>query len=230
MQDLRGDQQLILLSVSNIACYSSINSYTCLKSSVIWRHEQKLTLNINMRIHLHNDVTDHQKSILTDSDWKKLWMAGGVNPDSKLDNNNLDSSDSPMFEDSEMMAHNTTVQLGGTAFLICKVSGVDRVGVNWNQISWIRRRDWHILSSGAQLYTNDERFAILHAPGSNTWTLQIKFVQRRDHGMYECQHTERWKKKTNSVDVWRVKELVKCTFTPRELAIQNFFYSGTRGI
>lgn len=52
-----------------------------------------------------------------------------------------------------------------------------------NQISWIRRRDWHILSSGAQMYTNDERFAILHTPGSNTWTLQIKFVQRRDHGM-----------------------------------------------
>lgn len=37
------------------------------------------------------------------------------------------------------------------------------------------------------MYTNDERFAILHTPGSNTWTLQIKFVQRRDHGMYECQ-------------------------------------------
>ncbi|KAM7344601.1 defective proboscis extension response 12 isoform 2-T16 [Cochliomyia hominivorax] len=127
-----------------------------------------------------------QKSILTDSDWKKLWMRGGINPDSKLDSNNIDSSDSPMFEDSEM-AHNTTVQLGGTAFLVCKVSGVDRVGVNWNQISWIRRRDWHILSSGAQLYTNDERFAILHTPGSNMWTLQIKFVQRRDHGMYECQ-------------------------------------------
>uniref|UniRef100_A0A1I8QCP5 Ig-like domain-containing protein n=1 Tax=Stomoxys calcitrans TaxID=35570 RepID=A0A1I8QCP5_STOCA len=125
-----------------------------------------------------------QKSILTDSDWKKLWMRGGINPDSKFDSNNLDSSDSPMFEDSEMMAHNTTVQLGGTAFLVCKVSGVDRVG---NQISWIRRRDWHILSSGAQLYTNDERFAILHTPGSNMWTLQIKFVQRRDHGMYECQ-------------------------------------------
>nr|XP_017016683.1 hemicentin-2 isoform X5 [Drosophila kikkawai] len=97
-----------------------------------------------------------QKSILTDNDWKKLWMRGGMNADSKLDNN-LDSSDSPMFEDSE------------------------------NQISWIRRRDWHILSSGAQLYTNDERFAILHTPGSNMWTLQIKFVQRRDHGMYECQ-------------------------------------------
>ena len=56
-----------------------------------------------------------------------------------------------------------------------------------NQITWIRRRDWHILSSGDQMYTNDERFGILHTPGSNTWTLQIKFVQRRDHGMYECQ-------------------------------------------
>ncbi|CAD7078086.1 unnamed protein product [Hermetia illucens] len=130
-----------------------------------------------------------QKSILTDNDWKKLWVeAGAINSNSKGgDSNNLDTSDSPMFEDSEMMAHNTTVQLGGTAFLVCKVAGVDRVGVNWNQISWIRRRDWHILSSGAQMYTNDERFAILHTPGSNTWTLQIKFVQRRDHGMYECQ-------------------------------------------
>ncbi|XP_037035059.1 zwei Ig domain protein zig-8 isoform X2 [Bradysia coprophila] len=122
------------------------------------------------------------KSILTDSDWKKLWMeAGNINPSSKTDNT-IDSSDSPVFDDTEMMAHNTTVQLGGTAFLVCKVAGVDR-----NQISWIRRRDWHILSSGAQMYTNDERFAILHTPGSNTWTLQIKFVQRRDHGMYECQ-------------------------------------------
>lgn len=59
-----------------------------------------------------------------------------------------------------------------------------------NQISWIRRRDWHILSSGSQLYTNDERFAILHTAGSNVWTLQIKFVQRRDSGMYECQVSE----------------------------------------
>lgn len=58
-----------------------------------------------------------------------------------------------------------------------------------NQITWIRRRDWHILSSGDQMYTNDERFGIIHTPGTNTWTLQIKFVQRRDHGMYECQVT-----------------------------------------
>lgn len=31
----------------------------------------------------------------------------------------------------QMMAHNSSCQLGGTAFLMCKVAGVDRVGVNW---------------------------------------------------------------------------------------------------
>ncbi|XP_033149141.1 uncharacterized protein LOC108596860 [Drosophila busckii] len=156
-----------------------------IRSSRYWRSIQRSAEYTYAQLGTHT-LDTNQKSILTDNDWKKLWLRSDINANAKLDNN-LDSSDSPMFEDSELMAHNTTVQLGGTAFLVCKVTGVDRVGVNWNQISWIRRRDWHILSSGAQLYTNDERFAILHTPGSNMWTLQIKFVQRRDHGMYECQ-------------------------------------------
>lgn len=42
------------------------------------------------------------KSILTDSDWKKLWMeAGNANPSSKTDNT-IDSSDSPAFDDTEV--------------------------------------------------------------------------------------------------------------------------------
>ncbi|GLV43517.1 defective proboscis extension response 12 [Carabus blaptoides fortunei] len=36
-------------------------------------------------------------------------------------------------------------------------------------------------------YTNDERFQILHPEGSDDWTLQIKYVQKRDDGTYECQ-------------------------------------------
>lgn len=28
------------------------------------------------------------------------------------------------------------------------------------QISWVRRRDWHIISSGLFMYTNDERFQV----------------------------------------------------------------------
>lgn len=56
-----------------------------------------------------------------------------------------------------------------------------------NQVSWVRRRDWHILSSGDSLYTNDARFVATHEPTQSTYTLQIKFVQKRDHGVYECQ-------------------------------------------
>jgi hypothetical protein len=55
------------------------------------------------------------------------------------------------------------------------------------QISWVRRRDWHILTSGMFTYTNDERFQVLHSEGSDDWTLQIKYVQKRDNGTYECQ-------------------------------------------
>ncbi|KAL1501081.1 hypothetical protein ABEB36_006474 [Hypothenemus hampei] len=83
---------------------------------------------------------------------------------------------------------NVTVQLGATAYLHCRVrSSADRTLGAGDQVSWIRRRDWHILSSGVLTYTNDERFQVLHAEGSDDWTLQIKYVQRRDNGTYECQ-------------------------------------------
>uniref|UniRef100_A0A182IN06 Uncharacterized protein n=1 Tax=Anopheles atroparvus TaxID=41427 RepID=A0A182IN06_ANOAO len=112
-----------------------------------------------------SEARTDNKSILANTDWKKLWVESGQLSSGGRIDNHLDSSDSTLIDDGEVMAHNTTVQLGGVAFLVCKVAGVDRVG----------------------MYTNDERFAILHTPGSNTWTLQIKFVQRRDHGTYECQ-------------------------------------------
>lgn len=55
------------------------------------------------------------------------------------------------------------------------------------QVSWVRRRDWHILSSGVFMYTNDDRFHVLHADNADNWDLQIKYVQKRDAGSYECQ-------------------------------------------
>ncbi|XP_044739915.1 sialoadhesin-like [Chrysoperla carnea] len=83
---------------------------------------------------------------------------------------------------------NVTVQLGTTAYLHCHVRHSDHaITGSEQQISWIRRRDWHILSSGMFVYTNDERFQVLHAEGSDDWTLQIKYVQKRDNGTYECQ-------------------------------------------
>lgn len=73
-------------------------------------------------------------------------------------------------------------QLGALAFLHCPVRNLGERGV-----SWVRRRDWHIISSGVLMYTNDERFQVLHGEGSDDWLLQIKYVQKRDNGTYECQ-------------------------------------------
>lgn len=55
------------------------------------------------------------------------------------------------------------------------------------QVSWIRKRDLHILTVGILTYTNDQRFQSLHTDGSDEWTLKITSPQTRDSGIYECQ-------------------------------------------
>lgn len=55
------------------------------------------------------------------------------------------------------------------------------------QVSWIRKRDLHILTAGILTYTSDQRFQVIRPDKSDNWTLQIKFPQLRDSGVYECQ-------------------------------------------
>ncbi|KDR20886.1 hypothetical protein L798_03257, partial [Zootermopsis nevadensis] len=55
------------------------------------------------------------------------------------------------------------------------------------QVSWIRKRDLHILTAGILTYTSDARFQVIRPDKSDNWTLQIKFPQERDSGIYECQ-------------------------------------------
>lgn len=55
------------------------------------------------------------------------------------------------------------------------------------QVSWIRRRDSHILTIDWLLFIADDRFRIFLVEPTCTWTLQIKYVQPRDAGIYECQ-------------------------------------------
>ncbi|XP_014239594.2 zwei Ig domain protein zig-8-like [Cimex lectularius] len=77
---------------------------------------------------------------------------------------------------------NVSAHIGKSAFLTCIVHNVGNMSV-----SWVRHRDIHILTVGAYTYTSDQRFMSLHKKESNEWTLQIKWVQKRDSGMYECQ-------------------------------------------
>lgn len=55
------------------------------------------------------------------------------------------------------------------------------------QVSWIRKRDLHILTVGVHTYSSDARFAALHTDGSDEWTLRVAHAQPRDSGAYECQ-------------------------------------------
>ncbi|XP_063226958.1 hemicentin-2-like [Bacillus rossius redtenbacheri] len=86
----------------------------------------------------------------------------------------------PVFDND--LVTNVTAQLGGAAFLRCRVRHLGE-----RPVSWVRRRDWHILTSGALTYTSDERFQVAHSPGGDDWTLHVKYVQKRDNGTYECQ-------------------------------------------
>ena len=58
------------------------------------------------------------------------------------------------------------------------------------QVSWIRKSDLHVLTSGFHTFTGDERFSA-HSErikaGGESWVLQIKYTQLRDAGEYQCQ-------------------------------------------
>lgn len=73
-------------------------------------------------------------------------------------------------------------QVGTTAVLHCLAHDVGK-----NTVSWIRRRDYHLLTVGTQAYSSDDRFQVRYIKQENDWQLHIRYVQRRDDGVYECQ-------------------------------------------
>lgn len=44
-----------------------------------------------------------------------------------------------------------------------------------------------MLTSSIYTFTGDARFSVMHPEGSDEWTLEIKYVQKRDAGVFECQ-------------------------------------------
>ena len=51
----------------------------------------------------------------------------------------------------------------------------------------MRYRDTSLLAVGKFIYTQDERFKVLHEVGSDEWFLVIRSVSYEDEGIYECQ-------------------------------------------
>ncbi|XP_026465013.1 zwei Ig domain protein zig-8-like [Ctenocephalides felis] len=55
------------------------------------------------------------------------------------------------------------------------------------RVSWMRKRDLHILTSNIFTYTGDARFTVLHPQDGDDWDLRVEYAQNRDAGIYECQ-------------------------------------------
>ncbi|KAK4871938.1 hypothetical protein RN001_016062, partial [Aquatica leii] len=77
---------------------------------------------------------------------------------------------------------NVSSFIGRSAFLSCRVRNLGN-----KSVSWIRHRDIHILTVADYTYTSDQRFQTIYHEDNNDWTLQIKWAQKRDGGVYECQ-------------------------------------------
>ncbi|KAL9924619.1 uncharacterized protein ACN427_003539 isoform 4-T19 [Glossina fuscipes fuscipes] len=80
------------------------------------------------------------------------------------------------------MPRNITARSGQTAAITCRVENLGD-----KSVSWIRKRDLHILTAGILTYTSDERFKVVRTGGSKNWSLHIRYAQPRDSGIYECQ-------------------------------------------
>lgn len=96
--------------------------------------------------------------------------------------NSLDQNarQGPYFD--KAASKNITALLGKTAYLNCKVKNLGN-----KTVSWVRHRDIHLLTVGRYTYTSDQRFRAIHHQSSEDWSLQVKYPQHRDSGIYECQ-------------------------------------------
>ncbi|KAF5307888.1 hypothetical protein FQR65_LT06455 [Abscondita terminalis] len=108
--------------------------------------------------------------------------SGGTSGNSLTDSTNFNRG--PYFDTNA--SKNVTALLGKTAYLNCRVKNLANRTISL-QVSWVRHRDVHLLTVGRYTYTSDQRFRAIHQPHSEDWTLQIKYPQHRDSGIYECQ-------------------------------------------
>ncbi|XP_069947885.1 uncharacterized protein [Cherax quadricarinatus] len=73
-----------------------------------------------------------------------------------------------------------TAQVGASVILHCKTSSA-----TGGQVSWVRKRDYQLLTVGIHTHSSDDRFSVNYVHWD--WQLHIRYLQPRDAGVYECQ-------------------------------------------
>uniref|UniRef100_A0A8D8Z450 Kin of IRRE-like protein 1 n=1 Tax=Cacopsylla melanoneura TaxID=428564 RepID=A0A8D8Z450_9HEMI len=96
--------------------------------------------------------------------------------------NNLESTPSKYTYLDHLAIKNVTALLGKTTYLVCKVRNLGN-----NTVSFMRHEKAILLTNGRFVYSNDQRYRIINNPPSDDWTLQIKYPQLKDSGVYDCQ-------------------------------------------
>ncbi|XP_039968060.1 zwei Ig domain protein zig-8 isoform X2 [Bactrocera neohumeralis] len=94
--------------------------------------------------------------------------------------NDFITMERPYFDD--ISPRNVSTVSDEPAILKCRVRNKGN-----RTVSWMRKRDLHILTTNIYTYTGDQRFSVLHPPGADDWDLKIDYAQKRDSGIYECQ-------------------------------------------
>ncbi|XP_063978543.1 zwei Ig domain protein zig-8-like isoform X2 [Diachasmimorpha longicaudata] len=69
----------------------------------------------------------------------------------------------------------------------CAIPFVELHEVGVVQVSWMRSKDLHILTSSEFTFSSDSRFTPEHVPESDAWTLRLLEAKKTDSGGYECQ-------------------------------------------
>ncbi|XP_063698189.1 uncharacterized protein LOC134829122 [Culicoides brevitarsis] len=152
--------------------YSDIHN-----SNLIYENTKNSVDSANSKLSNNKDRKNDDKSESSSKSSNVLSISESV------DESLLDLYNTPMYFGTE----NSTVvmvQAGAVAHLPCTIHHIGE-GV----VSWLRRKDetYHLLTVALTTYSSDERFTTIHLSHSEDWTLQIKFVQVRDSGVYECQ-------------------------------------------
>ncbi|XP_068624215.1 uncharacterized protein [Battus philenor] len=138
------------------------------------RHHSKHYERIKKEILMELDDTSLSKSL---NKIKKLYRDSSASAVNKL---NTKTNKGGIF----LTDNCTTVvaQIGTTAILHCEVSDITE-----NTVTWIRRKDYSLLSVGLVTYSADSRFFSGHGRHVKDWALHIKFATSGDAGYYECQ-------------------------------------------
>lgn len=117
------------------------------------------------------------KSILTDGDWKKLWMeAGNANANFK---NTVDSSDSPAFDDTEVSDNSCIFQIFffGTTKKMWANARNHGIMTNDKRLRWLRRKEQRIRKKKCEFKSYQKSSFSNGNTKCNHFELEVIFIQ-----------------------------------------------------